>query len=220
MDTGAEVRVLGKEVYNRFQEKHPVRRPVTMMQAGDGARLKGFIACQFDVKAGQSTHQVNLYVSPLKDSLLLGIDFLRDHRAKLDLDAGNLCLGSETICMTWCRSPVPWEAQVTLIKKIKVPAGSAVLCPVRLDVGLGDFLVVPGVHLLSDTLLMPHTYHASGDSTAVLSTPLTRMWCWRLRAKWSVRWKLTCMCRFCPGPCVPWLRWLHPRMCPYISKSC
>ena len=26
---------------------------------------------------------------------------------------------------------------------------------------------MPGVHLLSDTLLMPHTYHASGDSTAV-----------------------------------------------------
>ena len=28
-------------------------------------------------------------------------------------------------------------------------------------------MVVPGVHLLSDTLLMPHTYHASGGSTAV-----------------------------------------------------
>ena len=41
-----------------------------------------------------------------------------------------------------------------MIKKIKVPAGSAVLCPVCLDVGLGDFLVVPGVHQLSDTLLM------------------------------------------------------------------
>ena len=53
------------------------------------------------------------------------------------------------------------------IRKIKAPAGSAVLCPLRLDVGLGDCMVVPGVHLLSDTLLIPHTYHASGDSTAV-----------------------------------------------------
>ena len=56
---------------------------------------------------------------------------------------------------------------MTLIRKIKVLAGSAVLCPVRLDVGLGDFMVVPGVHLLSDTLLMLHTYHASGDLTAL-----------------------------------------------------
>lgn len=47
---------------------------------------------------------------------------------------------------------------MTLIRKIKVPAGSAVLC---------DFLVVPGVQLLSDTLLMPHKYHADRDSTVV-----------------------------------------------------
>ena len=143
------------------------RRPVTMMQAGDGAHLKGFIAGQFNVKAGQSTHQVDLYVAPLNDSILLGMDFLRDHKAKLNLDTGTLCLGSETICMTLVRSSVPREPQVTLIKKIKVPAGSAVLCPVRLDVGLGDFLIVLGVHLLSDTLLtcMPHTYNAGGDST-------------------------------------------------------
>ena len=95
------------------------------------------------------------------------MDFPRDHKTKLDLDAGTLRLGDETICKTWGRNPVPREAQVTLIRKIKGPAGSAVLCLVRLDVGLGDFMVVPGVHLLSDTLLMPHTYHASGDSTAV-----------------------------------------------------
>ena len=30
VDTGAEVRVLGKEVYNQLQEKPPVWRPVTM----------------------------------------------------------------------------------------------------------------------------------------------------------------------------------------------
>ena len=167
VDTGAEVTVLGAEVYNRLQVKPPVRRHVTMLQAGDGARLKGFKAGPFDVKAGQSACEVDLYVAPLKDPMLLGMDFLRDHKAKLDLNAGTLCLGDETIRMTWGRSPVPREAQVTLIRKIKVPAGSAVLCPVGLDAGLGDFIVVPWVHLLSDTLLMPHTYHASGDSTAV-----------------------------------------------------
>ena len=45
---------------------------------------------------------------------------------------------------------------MTLIRKIKVPTESAVLCPLRLDVRLEDFMVVPEVHLLSDTLLMPH----------------------------------------------------------------
>ena len=44
VDTGAEVTVPGTEVYDRLQEKPPVRRRVTMLQAGDGAHLKGFIA--------------------------------------------------------------------------------------------------------------------------------------------------------------------------------
>ena len=65
VDTGAEVTVLDTEVYNWLQEKPPVSRPVTMMQAGDGAHLKGFIAGPFDIKAGQSAHQVNQYVAPL-----------------------------------------------------------------------------------------------------------------------------------------------------------
>ena len=60
-----------------------IRRPVTMMQAGDGAHLEGFLAGPFDVKVGQSTHQIDLYVAHLKDSMLLGMDFLR-YRAKLD----------------------------------------------------------------------------------------------------------------------------------------
>ena len=76
-----------------------------MLQAGDGAHLKGFIAGPFDVKAGQNVHQMDLYVAPLKDSMLLGMDFLRDCRAKLDLDAWTLCLGSEPICMTCGLSP-------------------------------------------------------------------------------------------------------------------
>ena len=67
---GHEVTVLGTEMYNWLQEKPPVSRPVTMMQAGDGGHLKGFIAGPFDNKAGQSTHQVNQYVAPLKDSML------------------------------------------------------------------------------------------------------------------------------------------------------
>ena len=79
---------------------------------------------------------MDLYVAPLKDSRLLEMDFPRDHKTKLDLDAGTLRLGDEPICKTWGRSPVPREAQVTLIRKIKGPAGSAVLCLVRLDVGL------------------------------------------------------------------------------------
>ena len=56
--------VLGMEVYNRLRGKPPIRKPVTMIQVWDGAHLKGFIKGPFNVKEGQSTHQVDLYVAP------------------------------------------------------------------------------------------------------------------------------------------------------------
>ena len=65
-----------------------------MLKNGDDAQLKGFIEGPFDVKSGQSAYQVDLYLAPLKDSMLLEMDFLRDNRAKLDLDAWTLCLGA------------------------------------------------------------------------------------------------------------------------------
>ena len=106
MDTGADVKVLG-------------RRPVTMTQTGDGAHLKGFIAGPFDVKAEQSIYQVDPSVALLKDSMLLGMDFLRDH--KLHMDAGSLCFflvfwggGGETTCMTRGRISDPWKAEVRI----------------------------------------------------------------------------------------------------------
>ena len=75
MDTGAEVTVLGAEVYNQVQVKPPVRKQVAMLQAWDGSRLKAFIAGRFDVKAGKSARQVDLCVAPLKDFMLLGMEF-------------------------------------------------------------------------------------------------------------------------------------------------
>ena len=99
-----------------------VRRPVTLMQAVDVTHLKDFVADLFGVKAGQSTHQ-NIELNWTWMQGLLG--------------------GTIYVCMTCGRSPLPREAQVTLIRKLEVPAGSAVLCLVRLDAGLKDFLVVP-----------------------------------------------------------------------------
>lgn len=52
---------------------------------------------------GQRTLKVDLYVAPLKDQMLLGMDIMRDHGAQLDLRHGILILGGETIQMTYGR---------------------------------------------------------------------------------------------------------------------
>lgn len=165
VDTGAEVSVLGKMFYDQLEQNPPVKRQVTLLQAGHGARLKGFVAGPFDFRVGRHTHRVDLYVAPLKDQMLLGMDIMRDHGAQLDLRHGVLILGGEMIQMAYGRGNARTEARVTLVRKVQVPAGSAVMCPFRLDRGLSDYLVIPKIEDLSDALLMPHTYHEAGEAS-------------------------------------------------------
>jgi hypothetical protein len=134
------------------------------MQAGVDARLKGFIAGPFSIQVGENIQEVDLYVAPLKDPMLLETDFLC--KAVLDVQRSKLSLGGETIHMTSSRVE-PWkEARVSLARKVCIPAGSVVLCPARLDRKLGDNMVEPSIEQVSDLLLMPHTY-ASGSSTQI-----------------------------------------------------
>ena len=78
-----------------------------MMQAGDNASLRGFVAGLFDVRVGRRTHRMDLYVATLKDPMLLGMDFLHDCKAKLDLGDGNLSLEDDRIVIVlWSESTI------------------------------------------------------------------------------------------------------------------
>ena len=50
---------------------------------------------------------MDLYVAPLKDPMLLGMDFLHDCKAKLDLGDGNLSLEDDRIVIVlWSESTI------------------------------------------------------------------------------------------------------------------
>lgn len=85
VDTGAEVSVLGTERYNSLERKPPIKKHIILMQPGAGTRLEGFIAGPFSTQVGENVHNVDSYVAPLKDPMLLRVVLLRERKAKLDL---------------------------------------------------------------------------------------------------------------------------------------
>ena len=88
------------------------------MQAGNDACLRGFVAGPFDDWVGRRTHRIDLYVPPppFKDPMLLGMDFLHDCKAKLDLEDGTLSLQGDKIVMSWDRSPPSREVRETPLR--------------------------------------------------------------------------------------------------------
>ncbi|XP_062615272.1 uncharacterized protein LOC134277010 [Saccostrea cucullata] len=143
VDTGAEVSVLSTRVYDQLEPKPPILEYVTMRQAGENAELEGFIAGPVTVCIGQQEHEMKLYVAPLQDSMLLGMDFLRARKAQLDLGQGTLTLGDEAIRVEFRRSGVIPEEGVTLTGGTPVEADRRMSVP-RLVRDFGR--VVPLTH--------------------------------------------------------------------------
>lgn len=91
-------------------------------------KLNGFIAGPFSIQVGDNVQEIGLYVASLKDPMLLGLDFLRGHKAKLNFEHGTLSSVGEKIQMTFSRTEPPDEARVSLARYLCVPAISLLLC--------------------------------------------------------------------------------------------
>lgn len=53
-----------------------IKQHVTLVQAGENARIRGFIISPVELLLGEKNHNVDVYVAPLPDQMLFGIGFL------------------------------------------------------------------------------------------------------------------------------------------------
>ena len=91
VDTGAEVSVLNKEIYEKIPEdsrpqpEKPKRRLV-VAEAGKEMTVCGMI--KIDITVGAFTFTRPVYVAPIRDDLLLGWDIIYHHKFAIDPEKG------------------------------------------------------------------------------------------------------------------------------------
>jgi predicted aspartyl protease len=143
VDAGAKVSVLSKWVYDQLDPKPPIKQYVTMTQAGENAKMNSFIVGPVEMQLGSTGYRGDLYVAPLQDQMLLGMEFLHRRKARLDLENGVITLDRGTVPMMFGRAEGPLGAQVITAQPLRIPAASADLCLCHLDRTLGNFAVSP-----------------------------------------------------------------------------
>jgi hypothetical protein len=111
MGTGAEVGVLSKRVYDELDPKPPIKQYVTMTQAGENAKMNGFITEPMEMRLGSTGYSGDLYVVPLQDQMLLGMEFLYRRKARLDLENAVMTLDRDTVPMKFGRAEGPLEVK-------------------------------------------------------------------------------------------------------------
>ena len=162
VDTTAQVTLVSEDFYKSLDPAPPIRKEVVMNTAGKRMQMNGNIAGPFQVVLGTHQFSVEIYVAPIEEEMLLGLDFLEANGVSLHLKEKKLQITGEVIPMSLgAGSPLVNEKEtgVSLVKGCKVPPNSV---RAQLSESLrGEYIVKAAT---KGDILIPRTLHKGGDN--------------------------------------------------------
>lgn len=90
IDTAADITIISGKVYDSLRPKPTIVRDTNVRLAGEGAGMTTQYLGDLNIRIGAYDFVHPVYVGPLHDEMLLGIDFLRSQGAEVSCDAGTL----------------------------------------------------------------------------------------------------------------------------------
>ncbi|CAG2255195.1 tatD [Mytilus edulis] len=163
VDTAAEVTIISDKVFESFIKKPPIKRKTTMQAAGRGMHMDAFVVGPVELKIGERTYRTDIYVAPIDNDMLLGLDFLV--RAKVILDCRKLVffINGEALPMVHGDvglvppvNAIARVAKITVPHRTVIPPNSVVQLESDLSAELTDFIIEPNKEI---DLLIPRGYY-------------------------------------------------------------
>ena len=93
VDTAAEVTIISDSVFREMEPKPPCLKNVILHTAGRDMKMEGFVVGPVALKLGNSNFPEAVYVAPIQDDMLLGLDFLLRHGVDIKLNEFYLYTG-------------------------------------------------------------------------------------------------------------------------------
>ena len=98
VDTAAEVTIMSDRVYKHLVPAKVIKE-VTLNTAWREMSMNSVIVGPLSLKIGTQTFPENVYIAPISDDMLLGLDFLKKHCDVIDIRASYVQIGGEKIAM-------------------------------------------------------------------------------------------------------------------------
>ena len=167
VDSAAEVTIISDKFFQSLERKPPTKRKTTMHAAGRGMRMDAFVAGTFDLKVGSTTYRTDIYVAPIDDNMLLGLDFIFKSKTILDCAKQVLLINGEPVPLMYGSAElVPKVAKVTLQETIdiNIPPNSVVRVSCEKPSDWNCYVIE---QTTESNLLMPRGYYDSGTNPVV-----------------------------------------------------
>ena len=166
VDTAAEVTIISDRVLQHLEPQPGKRRDAVLHAAGRNMSMRGSVTGPVSILLGGQEFSEQLYVAPISDDMLLGMDFLHKHRAVIHMHHPRLLLGGVEIPMQHGDNPRQMGvARVYVRKRVTVPPNAVKRVTGVLDQRLQDFVFEPLLNL--PAILVPCSLHGAGKSAKV-----------------------------------------------------
>ena len=171
IDSAAEVTILSDKIYNSLQDRPQILRKTVMYAAGRVMQMDTIIVGPVKLEVGSKSYCTDVYVAPIDDDMLVGLDFLKRHQTITDLKNNTFTIGDDQIPL-YCgpQSEIPIVAKVTVPKRTVVPPHSVVRIPGQLDVDLSSFIVESSPQC-QGPLLVPRCFFQDDKPTLCVFNP-------------------------------------------------
>ena len=175
IDTAAEVTIISNSIFRELQPTPPYLKKVILHTAGRDLRMDGFVVGPVALKLGEITFPEAVYVAPIQDDMLLGLDFMLRHG--VDIKLNDRCLD-----FRGKRQKVPIEVErmgtskesqvkkVTIEKTVKMPPNSVLKRQCKISDLLTNYIIEPEGDL---DVIVPRSLHSAGSKPKVCLVNVT-----------------------------------------------
>ena len=133
VDTAADVTIISERLFDRLQNKPNVVKHVKMRAAGENQIILAKQIGPVSLSLGNMSLSRLLYVAPINDEMLLGIDILRSLNAIINMGQKTLNCGEETVPLRQVshlanddEESVLSHIPVVLQEDLKIPSSSPI----------------------------------------------------------------------------------------------
>lgn len=145
VDTAAQVTIISQDFAASMAKPLRLSDNIQCKNAENNNWMEGRWAKNVRFTIGRKQYKINVVVAPITDNVILGLDFLKEHKAVVNLKDNNLILGKEVIQASLRRGPggsVYRVSRVFLAKRIVVPPNSVKMASARLESPAESMFVV------------------------------------------------------------------------------
>ena len=174
VDTAAQVSVINQTIFEKFCHQNTKFEIVQLKGAGTNHFMKGKFVKRQNIQIGSKTYNIDVYVAPISDDMILGADFLISKKAIVDFNSNSFKINNESVPIKIICDHQGHEIKVSQVKVLKhmcVAPNAVTYVKAKVDFEEGKEVIFEPV-ILSNELMIPRTVL---KSNSVIFLPVTNL---------------------------------------------